>query len=64
MITQSSTLGENRRRMKQIKNQILLYSKAGKELGEQIRNEDLHFIGEINAERLTKLLGSPTEQSS
>lgn len=64
MIIQSSTLGGNIRRMQQIKNQILLHSKAGKELREQIRNEDLHFIDEINAERLTKLLGSPTEQSS
>lgn len=63
-IIQSSTLGENRRRMQQIKNQILLHSKAGKELREQIRNEDLHFIDEINVERLIKLLGSPTEQSS
>ena len=64
MIIQSSTLGENRRRMQQTKNQILLHSKAGKELREQIRNEDLHFIDEIHAERLIKLLGSPTEQSS
>lgn len=64
MIMQSSTLGENRRRMQQIKNQILLHSKAGKELREQIRNEDFHFIDEINAERLIKLLGSLTEQSS